>query len=45
MNVPWAEDMSRYTRQFERIAIQFLEVNQQLTIKEVGVDYSHFVWK
>jgi transposase len=25
MKVPWAEDMSRFTRQFERIAIQFLE--------------------
>lgn len=25
IKVPWAEDMSRFTRQFERIAIQFLE--------------------
>jgi transposase len=25
MKVPWAEDMSRFTLQFERIAIQFLE--------------------
>ena len=25
MSVPWAEDMSRFTRQFERIAITFLE--------------------
>jgi len=27
MKVPWAEDMSRFTRQFERIAIQFLEAS------------------
>lgn len=28
MSVPWAEDMSRFTRQFERIAIQFLEASE-----------------
>lgn len=28
MEVPWAEDMSRFTRQFERIAIQFLETSE-----------------
>jgi len=28
MNVPWAEDMSRFTKQFERIAIQFLEASE-----------------
>lgn len=28
MEVPWAEDMSRFTRQFERIAIQFLEASE-----------------
>jgi len=28
MKVPWAEDMSRFTRQFERIAIQFLEASE-----------------
>jgi len=28
MKVPWAEDMSHFTRQFERIAIRFLEVSE-----------------
>jgi len=28
MEVPWAEDMSRFTKQFERIAIQFLEASE-----------------
>jgi transposase len=28
MEVPWAEDMSRFTRQFERIAIQFLQSSE-----------------
>ena len=28
MEVPWAEDMSRFTRQFETIAIQFLEASE-----------------
>lgn len=28
MEVPWAEEMSRFTRQFERIAIQFLECSE-----------------
>ena len=28
MEVLWAEDMSRFTRQFERIAIQFLEASE-----------------
>lgn len=28
MEVPWADDMSRFTRQFERIAIQFLQSSQ-----------------
>jgi len=28
MEVPWAEDMSRFTRQFERIAIQFLAASE-----------------
>ena len=28
MEVPWAEDMSRFTKQFERIAIQFLECSE-----------------
>ncbi len=28
MKLPWAEDMSRFTRQFERIAIQFLEASE-----------------
>lgn len=28
MEVPWAEDMSRFTKQFERIAIQFLQSSE-----------------
>ncbi len=28
MKVPWSEEMSHFTRQFERIAIQFLEVSE-----------------
>lgn len=28
MEVPWAEEMSRFTRQFERIAILFLEASE-----------------
>jgi len=28
MEVPWTEDMSRFTRQFERIVIQFLEASE-----------------
>jgi transposase len=28
MEVPWAEDMSRFTKQFEQIAIQFLECSE-----------------
>ena len=28
MEVPWAEDMIRFTKQFERIAIQFLECSE-----------------
>jgi transposase len=28
MKVPWAEDMSRFTRQFERMAILFLEASE-----------------
>lgn len=31
MEVPWAEDMSRFTRQFETIAIRFLEASENRT--------------
>ena len=41
MEVPWAEDMSRFTRQFERIAIQFLQSseNRKKTAKNLRLSW------
>ena len=41
MKVPWAEEMSRFTLQFERVAIQFLEgsENRSKTAKALRISW------
>ena len=41
MEVPWAEDMSRFTKQFEMIAIKFLEAseNRKKTAKNLRLSW------
>ena len=41
MEVPWAENMSRFTRQFERIVIQFLEASEN---RSKTAEVLHLSW-